>query len=251
MQNLQVNKLVKLGVFSTHPIQYQVPLWRKLNLTPGLELKVFYFSDQGVSKKIDPGFNQLVTWDVPLLDGYRYEFLSKRPVQEATLFEISQFDELMGRHDFDVILLHGYTHKFARQIIKSKRRYGYKVILRAEFTEMPRKSFDWKSVPRKMYLNWFYKHVDHFCPIGEDAISHLKIFGIDEQSFSLAPYSVDDQLFENKSKNLDKQECRANLRIGDQEKVFLFNGKLIPSKQPFNAEAACTRFTMKVYNSHP
>lgn len=223
---------MKLGVFSTHPIQYQVPLWRRLSRNPELDVKVFYFSDQGVSKKIDPGFSQLVTWDVPLLEGYQYEFLSNKPVQEANSFRINSVDRFMSSHQFDVILLHGYTHKFARQIIRNKRRHGYKVILRGEFTEMPRRVFDWKRVPRKVYLDWFYKRVDHFCPIGNDAISHLKKYGIQESNFTLSPYSVDDQLFENKSNNLNKKECREKLRISENKKVFIFSGKLIPRKQP-------------------
>ena len=223
---------MRLGIFSTHPIQYQVPLWRRLDKNPDLEIQVFYFSDQGVSESVDPGFNHVVTWDLPLLDGYQYEFLSKRPIIEAKAFCISSIDEFMESHQFDVILLHGYTHKFARQIIRRKRHHGYRVILRAEFTEMPRSTFRWKKLPRKAYLNWFYKHVDHFCPIGKDAIDHLKYFGIEETKMTLSPYSVDDELFERLSKNLLKLACRGRLGIEKHDKVFLFSGKLIPRKQP-------------------
>lgn len=58
----------------------------------------------------------------------------------------------MAKHEFDAILLHGYTHRFPRQIIRGKKRHNYKVILRAEFAEMPRRAFNWKSIPRKIYL---------------------------------------------------------------------------------------------------
>ena len=129
---------MKLGIFSTHPIQYQVPLWRMLGLNSNWDMRVFYFSDQGVSESIDPGFNHIVKWDLPLLEGYQYEFLSKRPIQEANSFGLPSISEFMERHKFDVVLMHGYTQKFARQIIREKRNHDYKIILRGEFTEMPR-----------------------------------------------------------------------------------------------------------------
>jgi glycosyltransferase involved in cell wall biosynthesis len=224
--------MTRLGVFSTHPIQYQVPLWRRMSSNPELDVRVFYFSDQGVSQNIDPGFGHVVSWDLPLLEGYEYEFLSKAPIEKADGFRIDGFDDLMAEQKFDAILLHGYTHRFARQIIRGKKTHNYKVILRAEFTEMPRRAFNWKSIPRKMYLDWFYRSVDHFNPIGKDGMSHLKTYGIPESKITLSPYAVDDQLFENKSKSLDKRKCRTSLQIGEEEKVFLFSGKLIPRKQP-------------------
>ena len=69
---------MKVGIFATHPVQYHVPLWRGLAMANELEVKVFYFSDQGVAGKIDPGFGQAVTWDVPLMDGYDHEFYGIR-----------------------------------------------------------------------------------------------------------------------------------------------------------------------------
>ena len=108
---------MKLGIISTHPIQYQVPLWRQLSSQPDRDVMVFYFSDQGMSKNIDPGFGQVVTWDLPLLDGYKSEFLSKRPIDEAKAFSIDSIDKFLISHKFDIVLIHGYTQKIARQII--------------------------------------------------------------------------------------------------------------------------------------
>lgn len=236
---------MKLGVFSTHPIQYQVPLWRWLSTNSDLDLQVFYFSDQGVSNKVDPGFNHVVIWDLPLLDGYQYKFLSKRPIQESNFFRIASIDRFLSGQAFDVILLHGYTHKFARQLVRKKRRYGYKVILRGEFTEMSRRSFNWKRIPRKLYLDWFYKHVNHFCPIGTDAVNHLKKYGIEEQRMTISPYSVDDRLFESNNKLLDRETCRSTLGIGKNQKVFIFSGKLIPRKQPLLLAEAALKLSSK------
>lgn len=223
---------MRVGVFATHPIQYQVPLWRALNIQENIELVVFYFSDQGVSGTEDPGFGEVVVWDVPLLEGYSSLFLSKKPIAESNAFNIGDPKRLLEEQRLDVVLLHGYTHRFARQLIRLKARYGYKVILRGEFTEMPRRKAGIRSLAKRVYLKWFYRYVDHFCPIGEDAKDHLRLYGVGDAQMTLAPYSVDDTLIDESVKKYDRSSSRRRLGIDDEDIVFLFSGKVMPRKQP-------------------
>jgi hypothetical protein len=65
----------RLGVLTTHPIQYHVPLYRKLARDPRIALKVYFCNDHGVKPSFDAGFGQQVKFDVPLLEGYEHEFL--------------------------------------------------------------------------------------------------------------------------------------------------------------------------------
>jgi len=238
---------MKLGIFSTHPIQYQAPLWRHLSSIACLDARVYYFSDQGIAPTIDPEFCQVVTWDVPLLDGYSSEFISKRPIEDANDFYIPAATEFLANQQLDVVLLHGYTNRFARQIVNNKRVCGYKLILRGEFSEMRRRTVDWKRPFRTLYLKWFYSHVDHFCPVGMDAVDHLKKHGVADHRMTLSPYSVDDQLFEKESCDLNKQDCRRNLGIELGDHVFIFSGKMIPRKQPLLLANAI----LKVADQHP
>jgi glycosyltransferase involved in cell wall biosynthesis len=223
---------MKVGVFATHPIQYQVPLWRGLNEEDEYDLCVFYFSEQGVSGAEDPGFGKHVIWDIPLLEGYSSRFLSNGLISKINSFRIDNPKRLLDELDLDVVVLHGYTHRFARQLIRLKSKYGYKVILRGEFTEMARRATGFRSVAKRIYLSWFYRYVDHFCPIGEDARDHLRLYGIDRSKTTFAPYSVDDALVDQ---SLEKYNCgssRSILGIPDDHLVFLFSGKMIPRKQP-------------------
>src|ERR1700678_4792981 len=66
---------VRLAYLVTHPIQYQAPLLRRIAQEPGIDLTVFFGSDFSVRGYKDEGFGVGVKWDVPLLDGYRHEFL--------------------------------------------------------------------------------------------------------------------------------------------------------------------------------
>lgn len=223
---------MKLGVFATHPIQYQIPLWQGLSDAQGLDVEVFYISEPAAQGNVDPGFGTEVSWDIPLYEGYKHRFLSSRPIHEVNSFSIPNLKKFLAREKFDIVLLHGYTHVFARQLIRNAKKYGFKVILRGEFTDMPRRSMGWKNIARQLYLKWFYQYIDHFCPIGIDAVEHLQRRGIANERMTLTPYSVDDRLFKNQNDKLDKGVCRAELDITTNQCVFLFSGKMISRKQP-------------------
>ena len=61
---------MKLAVCTTHPIQYQAPVWRHLANQPDIELKVFFASDFSLRGYRDHQFNLDLKWDQPLSDGY-------------------------------------------------------------------------------------------------------------------------------------------------------------------------------------
>src|SRR5271163_5269107 len=68
-------KRVKVAYLVSHPIQYQAPLLRRIAQEPDIDLTVLFGSDFSVRGYKDEGFGVGVKWDVPLLDGYRHEFL--------------------------------------------------------------------------------------------------------------------------------------------------------------------------------
>ncbi len=68
----------RLGIVVTHPIQYQVPLFRELAARSSVEPLVFFLSEHGLAETFEPGFGQAVRYDVPLLDGYEYRIVHNR-----------------------------------------------------------------------------------------------------------------------------------------------------------------------------
>ena len=64
-----------LAVLTTHPIQYQVPVWKQLAARGNVPFKVYYMCDQGLEARFDPGFGKSLSWDIDLLGGYESEFL--------------------------------------------------------------------------------------------------------------------------------------------------------------------------------
>src|SRR5476649_2312932 len=68
-------KKIRLAYLVSHPIQYQAPLLRRIAQEPDIDLTVLFGSDFSVRGYKDEGFGVGVKWDVPLLEGYQYEFL--------------------------------------------------------------------------------------------------------------------------------------------------------------------------------
>lgn len=71
----QPSSALRLGYYVSHPIQYQAPLLRRIAQEEDIDLTVLFGSDFSVRSYKDEGFGVEVAWDVPLLEGYRSEFL--------------------------------------------------------------------------------------------------------------------------------------------------------------------------------
>src|SRR4051812_4674321 len=68
----------KLAIISTHPIQYYAPVFKMLSEEKGLFVKVFYTWGEESVSKFDPGFGKEIQWDIPILEGYDFEFLENK-----------------------------------------------------------------------------------------------------------------------------------------------------------------------------
>jgi glycosyltransferase involved in cell wall biosynthesis len=226
---------LRLGIFVTHPIQYFAPIWRALAAAPDLDVLVHFFSDHSVRGRIDPGFGVPVAWDVPVLDGYRHRFVGRQSggaaPRSAGLPDARRY---VDRRTFDVVMIHGYMHRFERQVVRAARANRVATLMRGEFSDVPRQRVPSaiKTRLRDRYLRWFYGHVDRFCFIGEEARRHLTRRGIPPGRLFFAPYSIDTALFEAQRGATSRDAARAALGIAPDQCVLLFSGKLIARKAP-------------------
>ncbi|HTH31330.1 MAG TPA: hypothetical protein VL946_08255, partial [Lacibacter sp.] len=66
----------KLAIVTSHPIQYNAPLFRLLAERGKIDVKVFYTWGQTEQGFVyDPDFKRAFKWDIPLLEGYEKEFV--------------------------------------------------------------------------------------------------------------------------------------------------------------------------------
>src|ERR1035441_10270503 len=115
---------MRLAIVVSHPIQYYSPWFRFLAMNGFDGLRVFYLWDGGVTEQLDRGFGVNVKWDVPLLEGYDYEFVPNVSRHAGTsgwrrLDNPTLARRLEAFHP-DAILLFGYNYLTHYQLLFSR-----------------------------------------------------------------------------------------------------------------------------------
>ena len=228
---------VRLAIVSTHPIQYYAPLFRALASRQDIVPCVFYtWSQSAAGPLFDAGFGGNVQWDIPLLDGYEYEFVenvAKRP--SSSHFRGIVNPSLISRIEFwgaDAILIYGWSlssHLRAMRYFKGR----IPVFFRGDSTLLDHNSI-WRSAVRRAFLTWVYRHVDVAFAVGRNSADYFRWCRVPEIRVVLAPHSVDNERFTDPSGAADAQarEWREQLGIPTDALVFLFAAKFIDKKDP-------------------
>jgi len=241
---------VKVAHLVSHPVQYFAPLYRRLSQEPQIDLTVFYCSRQGLESYVDPGFQQMLAWDVPLLEGYRYTFLSNvrrngRVNGFASLINPGIVRELLAGR-FDAIWIHGYnyiTHLLAFAAASVSRT---PVLYRTESSLVHDRYFQ-RTLPvrllKPLFLRTLFRGVDGFLSIGTLNSEFYLAYGAEPSRIFHVPYTVDNRYFVEAVASIapERERMRAELGIGPDDIVFLFPAKLTPEKAPLELVRAYER----------
>ncbi|XWK48704.1 glycosyltransferase [Tunturiibacter empetritectus] len=228
-------KKVKVAYLVSHPIQYQAPLLRRIAQEPDIELTVFFASNFSVQEYVDKGFGVDVKWDVPLLDGYRYEFLpaiwDKRRTGPTAQLNYGIFSRLRGgkeRRGFDVLWVHGYSTLNTLQAMLMAKALGIPVLLRAESRLGRRQAGALKQMAKRLFFSGLKLLVDGVLPIGSlNAAYWRHALGEELPQFSM-PYAVDNDYFQSRSREADlrRGDLLRELGLDASRPVILFASKL-------------------------
>ncbi len=232
--------MYRLAVLTSHPIQYQAPLFRKLAQHPQIDLIVYFCWDFGVGKpKTDPEFGIAYTWDVPLLEGYRYEFLknyspSPGPARAWGLVNPSIIKRIRkGR--FDAVILHGYTHVTTMLAYLAAWSSGTAILFRGETVLRAGQSIYQRLLKRSL-LTHLFKRTQAFLAIGSRSREFYECYGVPRERIFLSPYAVDNEFFLAKHSELNRarNDLRTKLGVNSQTPIILFVGKLSKRKRPLD-----------------
>jgi glycosyltransferase involved in cell wall biosynthesis len=230
-------------VVTSHPIQYQAPLFRELARRPELELTVLFCDKAGLRPTRDPGFGKTVSWDIPLLDGYRHRFLRNwspwpAPARATGLVNPGVF-AAVRRGGYDAVLFHGYTHVTTWIGLASSFLAGIPVIMRTESNLLYPRPW-WKRFLKRLVLTPLFRRVGAFVPIGAKNAEYYEHYGVPREKMFRSPYCVDNERFmrEGRLTPEERRAMRVRLGLHADRAVFLFVGKLVPWKRPADALAA-------------
>ncbi len=229
----------KLAIISSHPIQYNAPLFALLAENGLFELKVFYtWGEESIKPKFDPDFGKVVEWDIPLLQGYPYQFVknvAKNPGSHH-FFGIENPDLIQGIESWgaDVVWVWGWSFKSHMKVI---RHFHNKILVwfRGDSTLLDDSNSPiWKQWLRKIFLSWVYKTVNLAFYVGENNKKYFVRHRLTPNKLIRAPHAVDNARFSDWNEELESElfDWKESFGIAENDLVVLFVGKLEAKKNP-------------------
>ena len=230
----QVNPVTRLLIFTTHPIQYQVPWFRALAEAHDLETCVAFSYLPNVHEQ-GHGFGTPFQWDVPLLTGYRYHVL------DTILFSNSlpsfarrwacEIARVIDTFRPDVAMVLGWQEISLVQALIACRRKGIPIILRGESNALKPRSF----LTAAVHSSYFHL-CDAFLAIGRANADLYRARGVPESKIMVAGYFVDNERFKLAAQSLrsERKALRREWSIPENASCFAFVGKLEPKKRVFD-----------------
>jgi len=225
----------RLAIITTHPIQYNAPFFNLLEQSNIVQPKIFYtWGDAVLQSKYDPGFNTTIEWDIPLLEGYEYEF----PENVAKDKGSHHFNGIINPGMIrtieawqpDAILVYGWkfqSHLSAIRNFKGK----IPVWFRGDSTLLDEKPGVKNSI-KTLLLKWVYGHTDLAFYTGTNNKNYFLKYGINDRQLVKASHAVDNERFANTHGRYTTEAAtlKKKLNIDKDAPVFLFAGKLSPKK---------------------
>ena len=227
----------RLAIITTHPVQYNAPLFALLQKRQEIDIKVFYtWGESVLAQKYDPGFEKVVEWDIPLLEGYPYEFLENVAPDKGShhFFGIDNpsIIEAIEKFKPDALLVYGWAFK---SHLKAMRYFKNKipVLFRGDSTLLDTAPF-FKTAARRLLLKWIYRHIDFALYTGKNNYDYFRKAGLKTQQLIFAPHAVDNDRFQSLTiEDKAYADClRRKFNILPGDLVFLFAGKMEPKKDP-------------------
>ena len=231
-----MSRVARLAYFVSHPIQYQAPLLRRIARESDIDLKVFFFSDHTAREFVDEGFGVKVEWDVPLLDGYQYDFLPRvasRDVGQGAELGVARplnrrIFETIGSGGFDAVWVHGYSTANSLRVILSASMLDVPVLLRAESTLHDRERSPAKLLVKDGFFRMLRRHVSGVLAIGQANEQYWRRYLCNDMPIYRMPYAVDNAFFATKASEAaaGTEKLRQTLGLAAGRPVILFASKL-------------------------
>ncbi len=230
---------MKIALITSHPIQYNAPLFALLAEKGEFELRVFYtWGEDAVKPKFDPDFGKVIEWDIPLLNGYYHQFV-KNVAKESGSHHFFGLDNPSLIQDIeswgaDVVWIWGWSFK---SHLKAIRYFHGKILVwfRGDSTLIDESNgFNLKLLLRRLLLKWIYRHVNTAFFVGEHNKKYFLKFGLKVNQLVHAPHVVDVDRFAvwDDEDVLKLDVWKSELGIKPDDFVILFAGKFEPKKNP-------------------
>lgn len=236
--NLMAKSRTRLAIVVSHPIQYYVPLYRRLAQRNDVTLKVFFTWHDGRSAMLDRGFERKVAWDIPMTQGYDHECVPNDSSDPGThrffgLRNPSLVERVLAWNP-DTVHITGWawlSHLFA---MRAFRRAGVKTLFRGDshLLDSPLSGLRWRL--KHALLKRVYAWPNACLYVGEANRAYYAAFGVNSRRLCFCPHSIDVARFSDPTGEYEREAVawRGQLGIAEGCPVLLFAGKFEARKRP-------------------
>ena len=234
--------MIRLAVLTSHPIQYQGPLFREL--AKRVDLQAFFAHRASPDEQAQAGFGTPFEWDVDLTSGYSHSFLENVARQPGTdRFSGCDTPDL-GRHlregRFEALLVMGWHLKTYLQGVLAAKHLGIPVMVRSDSQlETPRSRL--KGAFKALTYPWFLRLFDAALYVGQRSRAYYTHYGYPADRLFFSPHCVDTAWFAARATAEERRRLRTSREIAPQTTVLLFAGKLVPFKRPVDVVVAAAK----------
>jgi glycosyltransferase involved in cell wall biosynthesis len=229
----------RLAVVVSHPIQYHVPLYKRLATHHGLQLKVFFTWHDGRESTWDHGFGRAFKWDLPVAEGYDFESVPNVAADPGThhftgLRNPTLVQRLLAWQP-DVVHVTGWAWLSHLMCLRALHRLGVTTMFRGDshlLDDNARSGLRWQV--KRHVLTQVFSWPSKFLVVGQANRRYYEAFGVKPDRLVYCPHSVEVGRFADPAGAVHDIAAawRAELGITDDKTVILFAGKFEPKKRP-------------------
>ncbi len=225
----------KLAIITTHPIQYNAPLFRLLHERKRIALKVFYTWGQSKETVFDKKFGLQRSWDIPLLEGYEHVFVtnvSKRPDSNRFWGVMNPgLIQQLQQEKFDAVLVYRWSLFSHFRILRAFKKKPT-LFFRGD-SHLNNVQGGFKAFAKKWFLRFVYQNVSKAFYVGQYNKAYYRTYGLKNEQLSYAPHAIDNNRFSNEADKWEEAAKRERqlLAIPPNSIVFLYAGKFYALKQ--------------------
>ncbi|GAA4406014.1 hypothetical protein GCM10023187_25000 [Nibrella viscosa] len=233
---------LNIVVLNSHPIQYFAPLYRQMAEEETIQLKVYYCSKHGFNGEIDQQFKTGIQWDIPLLDGYDYEFLPNMALKPSiySFWGLLNFSVLQKLRKLPkgIVLVHGWAYAINWLTIVIGCILGHTICLRAEsplnLERIKNRALLW--IRKVLLKQCLFRFVHHFLYIGSQNRAFYEWYGVPADKLIFTPYAVDNQRFLRQYTELSRNTVilKEQLGLPTSKRIILYSGKYVQKKRPLD-----------------
>ncbi|MEM6786213.1 MAG: glycosyltransferase family 4 protein [Myxococcota bacterium] len=248
----------RLAIVALHPVQYQVGMWRVMAEHPRLDVRVFYLDRMGTDGTVDRTLDVELKWDLPMLEGYPYEFVSNWSPMRFTPFVSRINPRLFPRllqEPFDAVMVHGYQALSNWVALASAKLRNIPVIYRGEGSVLGNEP-PMGGLARARRLSHelnrhFLRACRHVAYSSADNRAFQLLRGARREALFSMPCAVDNEMIDRLAEEVaDQPRLRVRFDLHAEAVIILTAGRFSPGKRFEDAIMAVARVAAEGYDVH-